>query len=52
MTNGEKEGKTEIQKFQYHVIKKNFLVEMKSIFCNYLLRDVFWGKKKNSGHNL
>ena len=38
---GKKEGKTEIQKFEYLENKKSFLDEAKSIFHNYL-RAIIW----------
>ena len=41
MTDREKKGKTEIQKFEYFDNEKSFLDEIKSIFCNYL-RAVIW----------
>ena len=35
MTNGEKEGRTEIQKFEYLKNEKSFLDEIKSIFHSF-----------------
>ena len=44
MADRKKEGKTEIQKFEYHDNEKNFLDEIKSIFCNYLRAAIWWKK--------
>ena len=46
-----KEGKTEIQKIEYHENKKRFSDETKSIFHNYL-RAIIGEKMKISGHKL
>ena len=41
MTDREKEGKTEMQRFEYVENEKSFLNETKSIFHNYL-RAIVW----------
>ena len=43
MAEREKEGKMEIQKFEYLENERSFLEEIKSIFHNYL-RTIIWRK--------
>ena len=46
MTDREKEGKTEMQRFEYVENEKSFLNETKSIFHNYLRAIVWWKNEK------
>ena len=42
MADGEKEGKTEIQKFEYLENEKSFLDELKNIFYSFWRATIWW----------
>ena len=52
---GRKEGRTEIQKFEYLENEKSFVDEIKIIFHSFWRPTIYWKNKnliKNSGHKL